>query len=121
MVHRQMLVHNVENLSQEYFEHAFAGHLLPAAKLAFSTMLERVLTPGGWRRQLYLGDQLHRLSMPVGFIWGHQDAFESPDTGRPKAAAIPNHTFAVVENAGHCPWLDQPAECTRLILEMLGD
>lgn len=55
------------------------------------------------------------------FIWGTHDAFEKPATGREKAAAIKDCKFEVVEGAGHCPWLDKPEECVKLIQKMIKE
>lgn len=93
---------------------------MPGYEKGFLTMLENVLTFKGWRKDLYMGDQLHELKVPVRFIWGEKDAFEKPQTGREKALAIPGQVFEVVENSGHSPWLDEPEKCVSLIVSMLG-
>ena len=118
-IHRQLLVANINNLSDTYIEHNYYHQLLPEMMISFSTLLEQALTLRGWSKKLYLGDKLHKLEIPVGFIWGDQDAFEKPDTGRQKAAAIANHTFQIVANAGHCPWLDQPEICSKMVIDQL--
>jgi len=119
-IHQQIVVNDIDNLQDLYFEHCYYHQLLPASVITFSTLLESVLNISGWKKELYIGDQLHNLKVPAAFIWGDKDAFESPETGMPKAKAIENHSFAVVENAGHCPWLDQPEKCTDLILKALN-
>ena len=118
-IHKQLLVADVKNLSDAYIEHCYHGQLLPGYKTGFLTMLENVLTARGWRKGLYIGDQLHELKVPVRFIWGDKDAFESFQTGRDKAMAIPDHVFVVVKDAGHSPWLDQPEKCSSKIISML--
>ena len=120
-IHRQILVADIEKLSDDYFRHAYFSQLLPGYKLGFLSLLENVLTLKGWRKELYIGDQLHRLKVPVRLIWGDQDAFEKPATGFTKASAIRDYKFEVVENAGHCPWLDQPEKCVSFIISMLKD
>ena len=120
MIHKAILAYDVDNIPDAHFEHTYYGQLLPGAAVAHRTLLESVITLKGWRKGLYIGDQLHRLRVPVGFIWGDKDAFESPETGKEKAKAIENHVFEVVEQAGHCPWFDRPERCAELILEMGG-
>jgi pimeloyl-ACP methyl ester carboxylesterase len=120
-VHKQILVANVEKLSDDYLNHCYYGQLLPGYEKGFLTLLENVLTLDGWKKDLYIGDKLHHLEIPVRFIWGDIDAFEKPETGRHKTLVIQDCKFEVVENAGHCPWLDQPEVCTSLISTMLGD
>jgi pimeloyl-ACP methyl ester carboxylesterase len=75
----------------------------------------------GWKRKYYIGDKLGELNIPVRFIWGEKDAFEKPATGIEKANSIKNHQFEVVENAGHCAWIDNPAKCVSLIISMLKE
>lgn len=118
-IHKQIVVNDIKKISEDYLEHCYYSQLLPASNITFSTLLESVLTIRGWKKELYIGDQLHKLKIPVGFIWGNEDVFESPETGILKARSIENHSFEVVKDAGHCPWLDQPEKCTALIMKML--
>lgn len=120
-IHKQLLVANVNKLSNCYLENSYYNQLLPGSETSFCTLLESVLTYKGWRKELYLGDLLNQLKVPVYFIWGDKDAFEKPETGRLKASSIKNMTFEVVSDAGHCPWFDQPEKCCELIILMLKD
>lgn len=81
--------------------------------------MENTITLKGFRKDLFIGDKLNRLQVPVRFIWGDKDAFEKPKTGKEKASTIKDYKFEVVENAGHMPWLDQPEKCVLLIVQML--
>lgn len=117
--HEQLLVADVDKLSDDYISHVYYSQLLPGAQNSFLSLLENVLTLKGWKESLYIGDKLHQLIIPVQFIWGDQDAFEKPDSALPKVSAIEDHTFEIVENAGHCPWLDQPEKCSRLTTSLL--
>ncbi|MBD3628003.1 alpha/beta hydrolase [Cyclobacterium sp.] len=116
MVHRQILVASINQLPEVYFENCYHHMLLPEVMVAHRTMLENVLTIRGWKAKYYLTDRLNQLEIPAHFIWGDQDAFEKYDTGLQKAKKIKAYTFKVVENAGHCPWLDRPGECSSLII-----
>lgn len=75
----------------------YLAQLLPGAEKGFTSLLENVLTLCGWRKDLYLGDKLNLFEIPVFFIWGSKDAFEKPESGRSKAAAIKECRFEVVE------------------------
>jgi len=118
-IHRQILVSDIGKIPEAYFIHSSFNQRLSGNLNAFSTMLENVLTLKGWRKDLYIGDKLHQLKLPVRFIWGSDDAFESPDSGRVKAEAVRDCRFEVVEGAGHCPWLDKPDVCVKLLLKLL--
>lgn len=117
--HDQLLVADIDNLSDDYIRHVYYSQLLPGAQKSFLSLLENALTVKGWRKSLYIGDKLSQLKIPVHFIWGDQDAFEKPKSASPKISAIEDYTFKKVENAGHCPWLDQPEYCSRLISSLL--
>ncbi len=118
-IHKQILVADVDQVSDDYVNNCYHNMLLPGSETAAKTLLESVLTMKGWRKELYLSPQLKKLTMPVYFIWGDEDAFEKPYTGRQKAKEIALHRFEEIPNAGHCPWFDQPERCTELIIEML--
>ncbi len=116
MIHKKILVASTDQLPQVYFEHGYYHMLLPEIAKSQRTMLENVLNLKGWKAKYYLTNRLNQLEPPVHFIWGDQDAFEKSNTGLKKAEGIKKHTFDVVKNAGHCPWLDQPEECSSLII-----
>ncbi len=118
-IHKQLIVADINNVSDLYIEHGYHAQLIPGTMKSFATLLESVLTMRGFRKELYLGDQLDQLQIPVHFIWGDQDVFEKPETGRQKAAVIFDHSFEVIENAGHLPWLDQPDQCASLAVKKL--
>ena len=58
-----------------------------------------------------------RIGMPVWFLWGTDDPFMSPKTGRPWVDRFPNATLDVVEG-GHVPWFDAPDLATTRIADL---
>ncbi len=120
-IHKQILIADLSNLTNDYLEHCYYNQLLPGTMESFRTLLESVLNLRGWKKDLYIGDCLHKLRVPVRFIWGSKDAFELPATGRRKAESIVDHKFEIVEDAGHCPWLDKPEECVERVISMLQE
>ncbi|WP_139205119.1 alpha/beta fold hydrolase [Pricia antarctica] len=119
-IHKKLLVADISKISKNYLEHSCENHQLPGALDSMTDMLQSVLTYRGWRKKLCLINELKYVKMPVHFIWGDQDAFESPETGKQKASQISGSTFDTIQNAGHSPWLDQPGLCACLILNRLG-
>jgi pimeloyl-ACP methyl ester carboxylesterase len=115
--HDQLLMADANKLSSTYIRHTICHMRLTAKTLR--SMLERVTTLRGWREDLYIGDQLRELTVPVRCIWGDQDKFESSQRGRRTHSIIPDLNFQIIENAGHCPWLDQPDRCSEMILAIL--
>ncbi|MCB0686529.1 MAG: alpha/beta hydrolase [Saprospiraceae bacterium] len=119
-IHRQLLVANINNISEDMLNLTWMNQSLPGALISHTTMLENVLDLKGWRKKLLLTDQISNLKMPVHFIWGEKDAFENPDSGREKAKKIKVHSFEIIANAGHLPWVDQPEECVESLFKFLN-
>lgn len=118
-IHKEILVADINNLSEDFLKHVYFGQLIPGAQESFLSLLENVLTIQGWRKDIYIGNSLGLLEIPVRFIWGDKDAFEKPSTGITKASVIKNLQFEIVKDAGHCPWLDQPEKCSSLAVSLL--
>src|SRR5215469_1504280 len=65
--------------------------------------------------------RLHRIHIPALVLWGDSDGITTPDYGRAYAEAIPAARFAVIENAGHFPHLEQPNATARHILDFIAE
>ena len=63
-----------------------------------------------------LKGRLHRIRMPVLFLWGTADRVLSENYGRAYCTAIAGAKFEPIERAGHYPHLEQPEEFARRAL-----
>jgi pimeloyl-ACP methyl ester carboxylesterase len=75
-------------------------------------LMSRVATLGGLRRHLVLGDRWQALGVPTLALLGERDAFLGPATWQAWeaiAARNPAIRLARVPDAGHLPWIDEPA------------
>jgi len=73
-----------------------------------------------WNPYMYnpkLKQRLHRIRVPVLFLWGEADRFAPPDYGRAYSALIPRARFETVSDAGHFPHIEQAERVARRILE----
>jgi pimeloyl-ACP methyl ester carboxylesterase len=61
--------------------------------------------------------RLHRVTMPVLFVWGEEDGVVPIEYGRAFAASFPRSTFRPIPEAGHFPHIEQPG----LTMAALGD
>jgi pimeloyl-ACP methyl ester carboxylesterase len=59
--------------------------------------------------------RLKGIHVPTLVLWGASDHVVTADYGRAFAAAIPKAKFELVEQAGHMPWLEQPADTFRAV------
>jgi pimeloyl-ACP methyl ester carboxylesterase len=66
-------------------------------------------------------DRLEQLRMPTLVLHGEQDRLVPPQNGRLLAEKIPGARLAILPNASHLLFSDQPEETADLILEFLGD
>ena len=67
-----------------------------------------------------LKQRLHRVRVPTLFVWGEHDGIVTPDYGKAFSRMIPQARFAIVEQAGHYPHLEQPAEFLTLMQDFLS-
>ena len=96
-----------------------------AEAATFKQMAERVGGPAGAAQARAMGvrqeatSRFGVLTMPALILWGAQDVLVPVDIGRAMAAALPRATFQVLENCGHLPTLEKPAECAASFREFL--
>jgi pimeloyl-ACP methyl ester carboxylesterase len=64
--------------------------------------------------------QLKDIQIPTLVIWGDSDKIVTPAYGRAYAAAIPQATFSVITDAGHLPWLEQPAKTFEVLDQLVA-
>lgn len=115
-----MLVADASRASDQQLEVSILSNQLPGVQRAARTMLKTVATPFGWRKTLYMRERAKQLQVPTLFLWGDQDAFAGPASGREVAAALPNGRLQIIEDAGHLPWVDQPEVVARAIEAFLA-
>jgi pimeloyl-ACP methyl ester carboxylesterase len=61
----------------------------------------------------------HRIPVPVLVVEGAGDKLLPPGWAAEIAAQIPDGRSAVVEGAGHCPQIEQPAALNALLVDFL--
>jgi pimeloyl-ACP methyl ester carboxylesterase len=74
----------------------------------------------GWEPYLHnpkLRGRLHRINVPTLVVWGASDRLVTPAYGKALAESIPGAKFAVIEEAGHGPNMEQPDQFVRLVTE----
>jgi pimeloyl-ACP methyl ester carboxylesterase len=65
----------------------------------------------GWQPYMYdpqLKRWLGRIAVPSLVLWGASDGIVSPEYGRAYAGLIPGARFALIDQAGHAPEIEQP-------------
>ena len=75
-----------------------------------------------WNPYMYnpkLKYRLHRIRVPVLFLWGEADRFAPPEYGRAYSALIAGARFELVPEAGHFAHIEQAEHVARRIIEEL--
>jgi pimeloyl-ACP methyl ester carboxylesterase len=73
-----------------------------------------------WNPYMYnpkLKARLHRIRVPVLFLWGEADRFAPPEYGRAYSALIPGARFELVGETGHFPHIEQAERVARRVVE----
>ena len=73
-----------------------------------------------WNPYMYnpkLKARLHRIRVPVLFLWGEADRFAPPEYGRAYSALIPGARFELVSETGHFPHIEQAERVARRVVE----
>lgn len=74
----------------------------------------------GWADGLELdADVLGRVRAPTRVVWGTDDPFGDADVAHRLVSALPDAQLDLVADAGHAPWLDEPAHCAEIAHDVL--
>jgi len=115
---KQILVAHSERLDDEFLEAVVWSQRRNLA--SWSGLIERVIDVGGIRRELVIGNRWKELRVPLVFIWGEKDAFDSPSNGEYIASQITTGARLVrIPDAGHLPWFDEPQRVTAEVIRAL--
>lgn len=80
-----------------------------AAQRAANMATLRVLAGDPYMHDPELLGRLGQVKIPVLVLWGDSDRIFTPEYGRAFAGAFPDAQFAIIADAGHMPFLEQPA------------
>jgi pimeloyl-ACP methyl ester carboxylesterase len=117
--YREMFHIDPDTVPELYFETRIAGLRLPSEKGTWATLLTRIGSADGLRPEVYLGDELDKISAPTLVIWGEHDMAPA-DLGRWVAQSIPAGHFAYLPTVGHFPYLEAPEATARLIVDFMN-
>ena len=96
-----------------------------AAAAAFKAMAHRLGGAAGAAQaraavaRADLTGRLGELTMPALVLWGSRDTLVPPDVGRRLAAGLPQAHFHEIDDCGHLPTLEKPAEAAAIAGDFL--
>jgi pimeloyl-ACP methyl ester carboxylesterase len=68
-----------------------------------------------------LAHWLGRIDVPSLVLWGASDGIVTPEYGRAYAGLIPGARFALIEQAGHHPEIEQTDAFASHVLDFLNE
>jgi pimeloyl-ACP methyl ester carboxylesterase len=77
-----------------------------------------------WKPYMYSQTLPHLLGgvqAPALVVWGAEDRIVPRSSGERYARSLPNARLEIVDSAGHCVGLEQPAELASLILRFMAE
>jgi len=117
--YRRMFKTDPDTIPTPYLEARVAGVSIPATQDTWAVLLRRLAGLRGLRAGMYLGEELAAVRAPTLVLWGEHD-MAPPEEGRRETARIAGSQFVVMEGLGHHPFLEAPAETSRLIRAFLA-
>ena len=66
-------------------------------------------------------DQLGELAVPILVVWGRHDASIPLEIGREMHRRLPGSSLKIIDNGGHMPNWDSPAEFNQALLDFIRD
>jgi pimeloyl-ACP methyl ester carboxylesterase len=86
----------------------------PHQLAAWISLQRRFIKPWGTAADVFIREEVASLQTRTLFAWGDADVFAPTSSGEALAARMPDAVLEVVADAGHLPWIDQPARCAEL-------
>lgn len=66
-----------------------------------------------------LGEELNQIKQPTLLVWGNNDTITPPFVGREFHKLIPNSELHFIDNCGHAPMMEVPAEFNQVLHKFL--
>lgn len=66
-----------------------------------------------------LGEELNQIKQPTLLVWGNNDTITPPFVGREFQRLIPNSELHFIDNCGHAPMMEVPAEFNQILHKFL--
>jgi pimeloyl-ACP methyl ester carboxylesterase len=97
---------------------------LPQAEVLAAARAREATARFAWSPYFHnprLKSRLHRIRLPVLFLWGAQDRMVDEAYGRAYCAMVPDARFELVERAGHFPHQEQPIAFAKRVLAFMDE
>jgi pimeloyl-ACP methyl ester carboxylesterase len=113
---RNTFINNPERITDQFFENATRFHKISGSTEAmlaitrkdfFGTLQDRI-------------EKLGSLKIPMLIIWGREERSIPLETGIRMHQLLPGSVLEILDEAGHCPNIDNPQLCNQIMLSFLS-
>src|SRR5262245_43005960 len=102
-------------LTDAMIEQLYAAKLKRGDGYTINSFIESVL-----RGEDYLDGRVKAIKAPTLVVWGKEDGLTPLGMGKAFAEDIPGAQLQVIDNCGHVPQIEKPAEFNAALLKFLG-
>lgn len=127
--HRRQITNGVtRDETREYFRLLFHDDSLVTDQMVDESLAMRLRSAYSIARMLEAGekglgsvseDEVRRLKVPTLVVWGRDDELINVATADRLEQAIAGSKKVIIDNAGHMPQLERPADFNRIVREFL--
>ena len=93
---------------------------MPGVKRAMLSMIRSGVSLNGSNSETVMLDRLHLIKSPTLLIHGAQDKVIPVEQARNARKLIPDARLKVIEECGHCPYIEKASEFNEAVIEFLG-
>jgi len=112
--------YNPDLVTEEMVDKDYQFMKMPGAKRAMLSMVRNGVSLKGPNDGVVILDKLHQIKSPTLLIHGAQDKVIPVEQALNACKSIPNARLKVIEECGHCPYIEKASEFNEAVIEFLG-
>jgi haloalkane dehalogenase len=116
---REGLGKALKSLSSGMTEDALDQYWKPYSDATRRRGLLELYRSGDFDKLIPYEGRLAALGLPSLIVWGGRDSFAGVELAHRFHSELPGSELAIMEDAGHFVWEDEPGETTRVVVEFL--
>jgi pimeloyl-ACP methyl ester carboxylesterase len=111
----EFLVFNKQLVTEQMVEQEYERHL----KVGDGYTVDRFLV-GSLAEDQFENEKVKNLTIPTLIVWGHDDRLFPLEQAHAYQEAIKGSKLVIVDQCGHMPQLEKPAEFNKIVLDYLA-
>jgi pimeloyl-ACP methyl ester carboxylesterase len=112
--------YNPDRVTDEMVDKDYQFLKMAGAKRAILSIIRNGISLRGPNSGTVMVDKLHLIKLPTLLIHGAQDKVVPVKYARDACNLIPNARLKVIEECGHCPYIEKASEFNEAVIAFLG-